>query len=88
MIGFFKLALFGYIGLTIIYWLLAIYSRSVERERLEKHYDTGDVTGPRDAYIEQGLAAYENSLRRRLIWLVFVIPTCVVVALVWILNFS
>jgi hypothetical protein len=88
MIGFFKLALFGYIGLTIIYWLLAIYSRSVERERLEKHYDAGDVTGPRDDYIAQGLAAYENSLRRRLIWLVFVIPTGVVVALVWILNFS
>ena len=45
MIAFFKLALFGYIGLTVIYWLLAIYSRSVERERLEKEYDQGDVTG-------------------------------------------
>ncbi len=55
---------------------------------MEKHYDTGDVTGPRDDYIERGMAAYEHSLRRRLIWLVFVIPTVVVVALVWILNFS
>ena len=41
-----------------------------------------------EATIAEGLAAYENSLRRRLIWLVFVIPTVVVVALVWILNFS
>lgn len=88
MTAFFKLALFGYIGLTIIYWLLSIYSRSVERERLEKLYDAGDVTGPRDAYIERGMVAYEHSLRRRLIWLVFVIPTLVVAALVWILNFS
>jgi hypothetical protein len=88
MIAFFKLALFGYIALTVIYWLLAIYFRSLERERLEKDYDHGEVEGSRDAHVAQGLAAYENSLRRRLIWLVFIIPTAVVVALVWILNFS
>jgi hypothetical protein len=88
MIAFFKLALFGYIALTVIYWLLAIYFRSLERERLEKEYDHGEVEGSRDAHIAQGLAGYENSLRRRLIWLVFIIPTAVVAALVWILNFS
>lgn len=88
MTAFFKLALFGYIALAVIYWLLSIYSRSVERERLEKHYDAGGVSGPRDDYIAQGLASYERSLKRRLIWLVFVIPTVVVFALVWILNFS
>ena len=88
MIAFFKLALFGYIALTVIYWLLAIYFRSLERERLEKEYDHGQIEGTRDGHVAQGLAAYENSLRRRLIWLVFVIPTVVVVALVWILNFS
>ena len=88
MIAFFKLALFGYIALTVIYWLLAIYFRSLERERLEKEYDHGQIEGTRDGHGAQGLAAYENSLRRRLIWLVFVIPTAVVIALVWILNFS
>lgn len=88
MLAFFKLALFGYLALAVIYWLLSIYSRSVERERLEKAYDQGDVAGSRDAYIAEGMAAYDHSLRRRLIWLVFVIPTVVVVALVWILNFS
>lgn len=88
MIAFFKLALFGYIALTVIYWLLAIYFRSLERERLEKEYDHGRIEGTRDGHVAQGLAAYENSLRRRLIWLVFVIPTAVVIALVWILNFS
>lgn len=88
MLAFFKLALFGYLALAVIYWLLSIYSRSVERERLEKAYDHGGITGSRDAFIAEGMAAYENSLRRRLIWLVFVIPTMVVLALVWILNFS
>lgn len=88
MIAFFKLALFGYVGLTVIYWLLAIYFRSLERERLENAYDHDGGTGSRDDFIAQGLADYEHSLRRRLIWLVFVIPTGVVIALVWILNFS
>lgn len=88
MIAFFKLALFGYLALTVIYWLLAIYFRSLERERLEKDYDHGDLTGSREAFIAEGLAAYEHSLRRRLVWLVFIIPTAVVIALVWILNFS
>ena len=88
MLAFFKLALFGYLALAVIYWLMSIYARSVERERLEKAYDQGDVAGSRDAYIAEGMAAYDHSLRRRLIWLVFVIPTVVVVALVWILNFS
>lgn len=88
MLAFFKLALFGYLALAVIYWLLSIYARSVERERLEKTYDHGDVEGPRDAFIAAGLAAYDHGLRRRLIWLVFVIPTIIVVALVWILNFS
>jgi len=88
MLAFFKLALFGYLALAVIYWLLSIYSRSVERERLEKAYDHGGVEGSRDGYIAEGLAVYERSLKRRLIWLVFVIPTVVVVALVWILNFS
>jgi hypothetical protein len=88
MVAFFKLALFGYIALTVIYWLLAIYFRSMERERLEKEHDHGDIPGTREAHVAHGLAAYEKSLRRRLIGLVFVIPTAVVVALVWILNFS
>ena len=88
MIGFVKLAVFGLLGLSVLYVLLSIYLRSLERERLEKEYDQGDVTGPRDEYIAQGLHAYEGSLRRKLIWLVFVIPTIVVLALVWILNFS
>ena len=88
MIAFFKLALFGYIGLTVLYWLLSIYFRSLERERLEKTYDHEGGTGSREAFITDGMKAYEGSLRRRLVWLVFVIPTAVVVALVWILNFS
>lgn len=88
MIAFFKLALFGYIGLTVLYWLMTIYLRSVERERLEKDYDDGGVSGDRDAYIRQGLATFDHGLKRRLVVLVYIVPTIVIIALVVILNFD
>lgn len=88
MLGFFKLALFGYLALTVFYWLLSIYYRSVERERLEKDYDDGGVTGDREAFIKAGLAAFDHSLKRKLVLLVYIVPTAVVAALVWILNFD
>ena len=87
MLGFFKLALFGYLALTVFYWLLSVYFRSVERERLEKDYDDGGVDGDRDSFIQAGLAAYDRSLKRKLVLLVYVVPTVVVAALVWIVNF-
>lgn len=87
MLGFFKLALFGYLALTVFYWLLSVYYRSVERERLEKDYDDGGVDGDRDLFIRAGLAAHDHSLKRKLVLLVYIVPTVVVTALVWIVNF-
>lgn len=92
MIGFIRLAVMGYIVMTLAYVLLWVYSRSVERERLEKEWDNdpGRVDDPvaRGAYIEEGMAAYRKSLRRKLIWLVYVVPTVVVLILVYLTNYS
>jgi hypothetical protein len=91
ILALWRLVLFGLIGLTVIYWLLLVYARSVRRERLEKEYDAGsvdgDVKGHRDDYIAQGMAAYEHSLKRKLLWLVYVLPISIVTVLVW-LNFG
>ncbi|MEH6772739.1 MAG: hypothetical protein V7668_02320 [Cereibacter changlensis] len=88
IIGFLKLAIFGLIGLTVVYLLLSAYSRSVRREELEKRFDAGDGDGPRDAYIEEGMRDYERGLRKKLIWLVYIIPAAVFVAVFYGLNFG
>ena len=88
MIAIIRLAVFGFIGLTITYFLVSIYSRSVRREKLEKRFDAGGVEGDRDAYIEAGMAAYERGLRRRLLWLVYIIPTAVVAVTVYFVNYQ
>ncbi len=91
MIALFRLLLVGLIVLTVIYWALLVYARSVRRVRLEKEYDEGsvdgDVRGHRDDYIAQGMAAYERGLKRKLLWLVYILPVAAVVVLVW-LNFE
>lgn len=89
MIAFVRLAVFGFIAMTIMYVLLSIYSRSVERERLEKEWDGEQGEGEsdaRDAYIEAGMKTYEKSLRAKLIWLVYVLPTLAVLVLIYLTN--
>ena len=92
MIAFLRLAVFGLIALTVIYFLVSIYSRSLRREKLEKHWDAEPperaTPEARDQWIEEGMAAYEKSLRRKLIWLVFIIPIVVVGAMVYLVNYA
>lgn len=87
--GLIRLIIFGAIGLTVVYFLLSIYSRSLRREKLEDawaedHPQGGDDVA-RDAYIEKGMAEYESSLRPKLLLLVYVVPA-VMVAVIHILT--
>lgn len=92
MIAFLRLAVIGFVVLTAVYWLISLYSRSVRREALEKRWDEeaaeGAAPGDRDAYVREGMRIYERGLRRRLIGLVYVVPVLVVVALIWLNNYS
>lgn len=88
MIAIIRLVVFGFIGLTVIYWLVALYSRSVRRERLEKEFDAGGVEGDRDDYIKRGMDHYEHGLRRKLIVLVYIIPTVIVMVTVYFVNYQ
>lgn len=91
MIAFVRLAVFGLIALTVAYFLVSIYSRSVRREKLEKEWDAappeGATAADRDAHIETGMQEYEHGLRKKLIILVYIIPIIVVGVLVYLTNF-
>ncbi|MDX8351873.1 hypothetical protein [Cognatiyoonia sp. IB215182] len=88
--GFVKLVVFGFIGLTVVYWSIALFSRSVRKERLENQFDAehpeGGAPGARDAFIAEGLKAYDSSIRPKLIGLVYVIPTVVIAAIAYTIN--
>lgn len=88
MIGILRSAVVGFILLTVVYLIVAMYSRSVRREKLEKKFDAGDVEGDRDTYITEGMQAYEKGLKRRLIWLVYVVPAGIVIVTVYLVNYQ
>ena len=96
MIGMIRAGLMAFVLLTVVYLLVSIYSRSVRREKLEKAWDEwdgpprleGTTNSDRDAYIEAGMKAYRGSLRRKLIWLVYIIPMAVVMATVYAVNYQ
>jgi len=87
--GLVRLVFFGFIGLTIVYFVISIYSRSVRREKLENRWDqeNPDSTdqAAREAYIANGIAEYDAGIRPKLILLVYVVPT-VLVAVIHILT--
>lgn len=87
ILGFARLGLFLFVVLTALFFLLRIYARSLRREALEKEWDAGSFDEDRDAFIHRGMAAYEKGLFLKLLWLVYIIPTIVISALVYFLNF-
>lgn len=90
MIALLRLFVFGFVGLSIVYLVISLYSRSVRRERLEKDWDAkhpdGDDPDERDAYIEAGMKAYHHGLRRRLILLVYVLPLVAMAIIMYYVN--
>ncbi|MGQ0566429.1 MAG: hypothetical protein ACT4OK_15355 [Gemmobacter sp.] len=86
--GWLRLMLMAAVLLGVVYLLVSVYSRSVRRERLEKRFDAGDVPGDRDAYIEAGMRAYETGLRKRLIWLVIILPLAAVAVTIYFVNWD
>lgn len=88
--GFIRLIVLGFIGLSMLYFLISVYSRSIRREKLEKEWDAnppkGDDLATRDTYIKEGMIEYERGFRKKLIILVYVIPPLFVATILYLTN--
>lgn len=85
--AFLRLFFILVIALTIVYFALSLYSRSVRRGNLEAHWDKKDLAGDRDAFIRRGLQKYDGSLRRKLILGVYFVPLSLIAILIYVTNF-
>ncbi|MGH1454468.1 MAG: hypothetical protein ACRBBV_14985 [Paracoccaceae bacterium] len=83
-----RLLVVGFIVLTVIYVCVSLYSRSVRRGKLKAEWDEAQMTGDREAWLKQGLEEYDHSLRRKLIWGVYVIPVVLVATIIYVVNHS
>jgi len=87
MIALARLLVIGFVVLTVIYVSLSYYSRAVRRDRLGQWWEDEGRPGDRDSYVEAGLRDYERSLRRKLIWGVYIVPVAAVLTIIYFVNF-
>ena len=92
MLGFLRLMLFWSVASAAINWLLLIYSRSLRREALEKEWDAAHPletdSAAREAFIAEGMVAYEHSLKRKLLIGVVVLPFLAIALLLYLVNYA
>jgi len=75
------------IVLTVIYIVLSLWSRSTRRRKLNDYWDRKGLTGDRAAFVKRGLKQYDNSIRRKLLLGVYIVPLVVIATLVFVMNF-
>ena len=75
------------IVLTVIYIVLSLWSRSTRRRKLNDYWDRKGLTGDREAFVKRGLNQYDNSIRRKLLLGVYIVPLVVIATLVFVMNF-
>lgn len=88
MTALLRLFFFGLIFLTIVYFALSWYFRAEHRRRMEHDWEEAGRPGTREAYVAAGMEQYEQSLRRKLIWLVYIVPITAVLVIIYVTNIA
>jgi Ca2+/Na+ antiporter len=88
MLALGRLIVVGFVALTVIYVSLSYYSRAVRRSKLRRKWDEDIQQGDRDAYVQRGLKIYDRSLRRKLLWGVYVVPIVTIAIVIYLVNFA
>ena len=88
MLGLLRLAVILLVALTVIYWCLVFYFRAGERERLEREWHATQPPMPMERYVANGIDAYKGSLRRKLLWGVYVVPIALIGTLIYLVNYA
>lgn len=88
MIALLQLVVVGFAILSVIYIGLSIYSRRIRRGKLRQKWRNGPRLVDMDSFVQRGLKKYDNSIRRKLILGVYIIPVGLVVLIVYLTNFN
>lgn len=88
MLALARLIIVGFMALTVIYLSLSYYSRAVRRDKLRRKWDEDIRQGDRDAFVQRGLKIYDRSLRRKLLWGVYVVPVVTIAVVIYLVNFA
>lgn len=87
MIALVRLLIIILVLQTLAYVVALRLARARARRRLEQEYEEGGLDREKDDYIEAGMIEYETSLRRGLLYAIYVVPLAMVAFLVYATNF-
>ncbi|MBA83637.1 hypothetical protein ACSSNL_06930 [Thalassobius sp. S69A] len=82
-----RLIVVGFVVLTVIYAVVSVWSRMVRRRKLAREWDQEIRQGDREAFIRDGLENYDDSFRRKLILLVYIVPVVLIAVIIYMMNF-
>lgn len=93
MIALFRLIVLVFLLEAMFYLLLRIYIRSLRREKLEeiwdeRHPDMAGNSPARSAFVRKAMVGFDRTLKSRLLWLVFIIPTIAIWAIIYWVNWQ
>ena len=90
MIALARLFLVLFVGLTVVYVSVSLWSRQVRKGKLRAAWDAGDreYGDDKDLYVKRGLEDYDDSFRRKLILLVYIVPVAVIAYIIYVVNFT
>ncbi|AUH32480.1 hypothetical protein [Paracoccus tegillarcae] len=93
MIALFRLLLLVLLLEVAFYLLIRLYLRSLRREALEnewasRHPDQVGNNPARDEFVRRSMVGFDKSLKGRLLWLVFIIPTATIMGIVYWVNWQ
>ena len=86
--GFLRVLGIFFVILLVIYFVLSVVLRLRERRRLAEDWEAGDRLVEWDIFVRDGMADYDRSLRKKLLWLVIVGPMAGLLILLYVLNIS
>jgi uncharacterized membrane protein len=88
MLALARLVVMGFVVLTVIFVCLSFYSRAVRRGKLRKKWEDGPRKVDRETFVRRGLERYDDSIRRKLIWGVYIVPVVLISVIIYLTNFS
>lgn len=90
MLGLARLFLILFVALTLVYVSVSLWSRQVRKGKLRTAWDAGDrlYGEDRDLYVKRGLEDYDDSFRRKLILLVYIVPLAVIAYIIYVVNYT
>jgi len=87
MIAIIRFFIIGFLVLSVVYVSVSLYSRAVRREKLEDAWEE-NPEGSKEAFLRDGMAEYDKSLRKRLILGVYVVPLLLLGTILYLTNYA